>query len=252
MMAPPQLSPFSGDGDVDLFVAEARRILANVSMDEGTAVEWLLQALRGCAREEVLPRLGEDLKTPSDVLEALLATFGQQTLPGEILAKFYSRRQGKHEALLTYAQDIQQLVAKANRHHPGSLSDAQLRDRFVEGIQSASLRREVRRLCQNEGVTYLQARAEALRWLEDEEMTTDDAIIQQTVTQGRDTALETLHKQVQLLTEQVAQAQKQQRATNTSMECWYCHKMGHTKAECRKRQRDTAQQAGHTQFQGNC
>ena len=222
MMAPPKLPYFTGCGNSDVvaFTTEARRILANVSMDEGTAVEWLLQSLVGLPRLEVLPRLGVDVHTAEGVLEALHEAFGQQIRPGEILAKFYSRRQGKNEALLTYAQDLQQIAAKANQQQQGSLSDAQLRDKFVEGLHSASLRREVRRLCQKEGYTYLQARAEALRWQRDEEPH-DEATTQQVVTTAsdRDTQIAQAQKQIADLQKQIADYQKKQLAKAKQGNC---------------------------------
>ena len=49
---PPKLPRFTGEADgcdADEFIQEAERILRNFRMDEGTAVEWLIQALEGYA-----------------------------------------------------------------------------------------------------------------------------------------------------------------------------------------------------------
>ena len=51
---PPKLPHFTGevDGcDADEFIQEAERILRNFKMEDGTAVEWLIQALEGSAQK---------------------------------------------------------------------------------------------------------------------------------------------------------------------------------------------------------
>ena len=45
-------------------------------MEEGTAVEWLIQALEGSARREVLTRAAAEADTAAQVLAVLAATFG--------------------------------------------------------------------------------------------------------------------------------------------------------------------------------
>ena len=76
---PPKLPRFTGreaDGcDADEFIQEAERILRNFKMEEGTAVEWLIQALEGSARREVLTRAAGEADTAAKVLAVLAATF---------------------------------------------------------------------------------------------------------------------------------------------------------------------------------
>ena len=76
---PPKLPRFTeeADGcDADEFIQEAERILRNFRMEEGTAVEWLIQALGGSARREVLTRAAGEADTAAQVLAVLAATFG--------------------------------------------------------------------------------------------------------------------------------------------------------------------------------
>ena len=47
------------------FIQEAERNLGNFRMEEGTAVEWLIQALEGSARREVLTRAAGEADTQS-------------------------------------------------------------------------------------------------------------------------------------------------------------------------------------------
>ena len=62
----PKLPRFTGEADgcdADEFIQEAELILRNFRMEEGTAVEWLIQALEGYARREVLTRAAGEADT---------------------------------------------------------------------------------------------------------------------------------------------------------------------------------------------
>ena len=50
-------------------------------MEEGTAVEWLIQVLEGSARREVLTRAAGEADTAAEVLAVLAATFGDHRPP---------------------------------------------------------------------------------------------------------------------------------------------------------------------------
>ena len=78
----------------------------NYKMEQGAAVEWLLQALAGCARREVLSRPA--VTTAAEVLSILKEAFG------DLLTAFHSRRQGIYERVLEYAQSLVMLSIKVN------------------------------------------------------------------------------------------------------------------------------------------
>ena len=76
---PPKLPRFTGEADccdADEFIQEAECILRNYRMEYGTAVEWIIQALEGSARREVLTRAAGEADTAAKVLAVLAATFG--------------------------------------------------------------------------------------------------------------------------------------------------------------------------------
>ena len=62
--------------DADEFIQEAERILRNFRMEDGTAVDCIIQALEGSARREVLTRVAGEADTAAQVLAVLAATFG--------------------------------------------------------------------------------------------------------------------------------------------------------------------------------
>ena len=76
---PPKLPRFTGEADgcdADEFIQEAERILRNYRMEDGTAVEWIIQALEGSARREVITSAAGEADTAAKVLAVLAATFG--------------------------------------------------------------------------------------------------------------------------------------------------------------------------------
>ena len=161
MMAPPRLPTFSGEGDVTDFVEEAHRILSNCPMDDGVAVEWVLQALQGSARREVLDSLKRGVRSAEDILSVLQGTFEDRQTVTHLLANFYGMRQGS-TSLLNFAQQLQQLGQRINRQRPGAIPDPLLRDQFLEGVANLDLRRELRRhLRDKPESTFLSVRAEA-------------------------------------------------------------------------------------------
>ena len=70
-------------------------------MEQGAAVEWLLQALAGCAMREVLSRPA--VTTAAEVLAIVKEAFGDQRGLSALLIAFHSRRQGIYERVLENA-----------------------------------------------------------------------------------------------------------------------------------------------------
>jgi hypothetical protein len=263
---PPSLPKFSGEdaGEADQFILEARRILQNYKMDPGTATEWVIQALGGMARQEILGRPYEEVQTPDKILDILAETFGDRRGVSTLLSLFHSRRQGPNEGVLQYAQALQQLSGKLNRLQASTITDTLLRDRFTEGLSLQPLRRDVRRyLRETEGVTFHMARTEAQRWMR-EDCDGDGASLEQISTQTPD-QLAQLMKKVDLLLE--SQAERDRKIQTLQDEnrrlfrqvssqqqigsrgpprrrappgaCFICLKQGHKQAECPEKRQPT-------------
>ena len=131
---PPKLPRFTGevDGcDADEFLQEAERILRNYRMEDGTAVEWIIQAFEGSARREVLTRAVEDADTAAKVLAVLAATFGDHRGLSALLTSFHGRRQGMGESVVGYTQHLLMLTTKLNAAQADAVNPAMLCDRFL-------------------------------------------------------------------------------------------------------------------------
>ena len=132
---PPKLPRFTGevDGrDADEFIQEAERILRNFRMEDGTAVEWVIQALEGSVRREVLTRVAGEADTAAQVLAVLAATFGDHL--SALLTSFHGRRQGMGESVVGYAQHLLMLTTKLNAAQADAVNPAMLCDRFIDGL----------------------------------------------------------------------------------------------------------------------
>ena len=136
---PPKLPRFTGEADgcdADEFIQEAERILRNYRMEDGTAVEWIIQALEGSARREVLTRVAGEANTAAQVLAVLAATFGDHWGLSALLTSFHGRRQGMGESVVGYAQHLLMLTTKLNAVQVDAVNPAMLCDRFIDGLHS--------------------------------------------------------------------------------------------------------------------
>ena len=267
----PKLPNFKGEsfpGATDQFAREVRRILKNYQLQDGAAVEWIIGALGGAARQEVIGRPDEEIASPKDVLKVLTTTFGDHRSIQVLLSNFHSCRQGRTEGIVEYAQRLQQLADRVNQTEAGSISPTAVRDRFVEGLAIPALRRDVRRFVRESTseVSFLMARSEAQRWMrEDRDVSDEDDVrvakVEATGSQLSElmTKVDTLLRDKEARDKEMASLREENlrlrsrpvppgRYSTPPGACFYCKRLGHKKAECRKRQRDMAQsqaQAGN-------
>ena len=72
-------------------------------MKDGNAVEWIIQALEGCAQREVLTQAAGEADTAAQALAILAATFGDHRVLSALLTSLHGRRQGMGESVVGYA-----------------------------------------------------------------------------------------------------------------------------------------------------
>ena len=143
---PPKLPRFTGEADgcdVDEFIQEEERILRNYGMEDGTAVEWISQALEGSARRDVLTSTAGETDTAAQVFAVLADTFGDHL--SALLNSFHRRRQGMGESVEGYAQHLLMLTTKLNAVQEDAVNPAVLCDRSIDGLHPPSLSRDIRR-----------------------------------------------------------------------------------------------------------
>ena len=120
------------------------------------------------------------------------------------------------------------------------MSDEMLRDRFVDGLHLSSLRRDIRRFVrERDGATFQQARAEALRWMrEDNEVEVRTKQVQAAPSPTCQ-ELKELRAQTAALTKKTAlqQSALAQPPPRVQSVCYWCRKPGHLEYHCRSRRR---------------
>jgi len=238
-MKPPKLPTFSGeDGiEVEIFSSEVRRILRNFPMEPGVAVEWIMQVLTGCARQEVL-RNDTFPATPDAILSLLDDAFGDRRGASTLQSTFHNRRQGATESILEYAQQLKLLAERVNIKRPGCIDQETLRDRFADGLYSSALRRDIRRFIrEHPGSNLSDARKEAQRWLREDDIEEPSIVYQQAV---QPTEVTSLREEIAALTKRLDEALTANKGN--TRRCFYCSKPGHLQADCFKRKRDQSQQ----------
>nr|KAG5714497.1 hypothetical protein BaRGS_006943 [Batillaria attramentaria] len=176
-MKPEPLPQFDGEGGdctAEEFIEEARRKLTNYSLSDGAATEFVLGALTGCAKAEVLSRPANTRSSAGAILDLIRVEFGDHRDLVTLLADFHGRRQGVAEGVYQYAHAVLAAAARVNAKRTDTLSEDLVRDRFADGLHPPELRRDVRRYIRGKpGTTFQEAKAEALRWMREDSATTE-------------------------------------------------------------------------------
>ncbi|PIK54733.1 hypothetical protein BSL78_08379 [Apostichopus japonicus] len=100
----------------------------------------------GVAWREVLVLEDDQRSTLDVVLQHLGKIYGDNTPLTTLMSRFYARNQHRHETIRQYSLCLEELLQQILKH-PSSLPDKDktLRDRFIEGISSNSIKMELRR-----------------------------------------------------------------------------------------------------------
>ena len=113
-LRPQKLKKFSGEESSDEFILEAKVMLQLQPMPDETAASWILGALEGRARREVLAKGATNLNTPAKIFEILEQHWGEHRDTSTLAGAFYKRQQGPREQVGDYATALQGLWRKTN------------------------------------------------------------------------------------------------------------------------------------------
>ena len=256
---PPKIPRFTGEADccdADEFIQEAERILRNFRVEDGTAVEWLIQALEGSARREVLTRAAGEADTAAEVGSP---RSNLRRPPGPLCsAHFVPRPAAGNGGECSGAR-----AAPADADHQAERSAGGRRQPryalqpFHRRAAPPSLRRDIRRYAREHAdVTFHQTRAGAQRWMRenaDVEVRADadvevraDADVEVAQPQ-HSKEVEELRAQVAALTAKTAELQAELRHQSTRAQ--RCEQPGHFQQDCaERRQYVQRQQAPRASF----
>nr|KAG5700379.1 hypothetical protein BaRGS_029631 [Batillaria attramentaria] len=212
---PEPLPKFEGEGGSCLAEAfvEATKKLHHYRLAEGAATQWILSALAGCAKADVLSRPAEDRATAEDILGLVKDEFGDRRDLAALLAAFYGRRKGRAEGVYQYAHALSAAASRANRHTADSVLDPMLRGGFIDGLTPAELRCDVKRFVRaKENCTFQDVKNEALRWMRDG-ADINVAVHRIAISAPESAEVAEMRKQMVALTAQTAELQAQLKAS---------------------------------------
>lgn len=258
-LRPSKLPTFSGDvGSAEAFIREAKTLLQLQPLPNQTAAAWILSALEGRARQEVLALEAADINSPQKIFDVLEQHWGEQRDTTTLAGAFFKRQQGLSESVAEYAGALRLLWCKTNATNPNTLSEIMLRDSFANGLHPMSFRKDIRQyIRQTPESTFEQVKKEALRWMREDappETISQEAIATSNTLQRLEEQVASLLCETASLKQQLQHRPPVQQAYNdvtgprqeprrSGLTCWWCQRRGHRETECRTKQRYLERQA---------
>lgn len=126
----------------------------------------IISNLEGPAREEVKCLDAEAQRDPTKVEAALKAAFSERLSVSQLMAKYYSRKQGASETLQEYSLNLRQLARRIQS--AGGVTEGIGRDVFIENLLNKQLRHHLKQLVRGDSTLTFEGVLEAARlWEED-------------------------------------------------------------------------------------
>ena len=260
-----KLSSFSGQTTIKLedWIYDITTAVKSRPLSTEAEVDFALQHLSGPAREEVKYH---EMRRLSDVFSVLRRTFGDQGSNVQLQRLFFERKQKPEENLRDFSHSLLDLFSRAARKSPQLMEKREhlLKDQFAEGVADISLRKYLKsKIRELPNLDFFELRTEAIEWAEESELleasnylAPRQVQLEATVAKSdTKTLLDVMHKQQQQLEAQQKQISHLSQLieeklvdlpktpqplnkppTGNKPKCDYCNRIGHTKANCYKKQ----------------
>ncbi len=168
-------SKFSGahvKGSLSLegWVEEVEACIRGRHMSPVDKALFVYDHLDGEARNEIRYRPSTVREDPNEIFKALREVYGRSQSFVTLQQKFFDRKQREGESLQEFSHALMALMDQILQVRPLGVPRPQdvLRDQFCENVRDQALRRELMRLVrQDGGLSLLDVRREAIRWVEE-------------------------------------------------------------------------------------
>ena len=154
------------DPEVTEWVKDMRRMTSDLSAAEG--VQFILDHLEGAARDEIRLCPAADRDTPKKILDRVIKTLCPQDTPSSRWGEFYARVQRGGESIQDFSLQLMKLLKRVVLVSSADSikdQDAVLCERFAAGLADPTLRREVRRVVQeNLDMKFAELRSKVISW----------------------------------------------------------------------------------------
>lgn len=169
-------STAAGSPSVEEWIEEAESCIRLRYMSELDKALFLYDHLEGEARNEIKYRPSAVRENHVQIMTVLKEVYGCSKSYVHWQQRFFDRKQRENESLFEFSHALMELMEKVKQSKESAItnSDIVLRDQFCENVRDHMLRRELKRLVRaNEGLTLLDIRREATRWVEEGQSSRD-------------------------------------------------------------------------------
>lgn len=169
-------STAAGALSVEEWVDEAQSCIRSRFMSELEKAMFLCDHLEGEARNEIKYRPTAIREDPKAIIKVLKEVYGCSRSYVFWQQRFFDRKQWENESLFEFSHALMELMDRVKLSKEDAISnpDIVLRDQFCENVCDPMLRRELKRLVRaDNGLSLLDLRKEAIRWVEEGQMSRD-------------------------------------------------------------------------------
>ena len=209
------ISKFANDGAVNLSDFENQikaAWAARQNITEEDKLDLIWSNLAQPIRDELMCHPPQTIATAERVLVVLNSEYGDKRSISQLTCEFHGVTQRPNEDVRAFSHRLNKafrdLVRKQVEQRVPRADDRMLRDQLISKLNNNLLRKTLReRTHQDEGITFLRIREEAIRWSEE-----SDTVSTQAVSTDRVTGvLEALTKKVEELSKELQDMKRQQK-----------------------------------------
>ncbi|XP_076851377.1 uncharacterized protein LOC143502078 [Brachyhypopomus gauderio] len=163
-------STAAGALSVEEWTEEAQSCIRSRHMSVLDKAMFLYDHLEGEARNEIKYRPVASRENPDEIIRILKEMYGCTKSYVHWQQRFFDRKQRENESLFEFSHALMELMDRVKQSKGDAIfnSGDVLRDQFCENVRDHTLRRELKRLVRDdEDLSILDVRREAIRWLEE-------------------------------------------------------------------------------------
>lgn len=161
---------FKQNDDIDEWVKNVELYVKKKFSNEEERVSFIADHLDEDVKTEIRLDIDMDKSTSTEFLDLLKNIYSIKQTIFELQQEFYGREQLANESLHDYSHVLMKLMVLMKKKAPEMYleTDKILKQRFAEGVQDVSLRRELKRLNKEAlSLKFFQLRDEALSWIKE-------------------------------------------------------------------------------------
>lgn len=189
-MGAPWVPKYKGTGSeirLTEWKGQVQMMMRMQTLSEAQQVDFVIGALEGEAKREILLLGDRDRQAPEQIFKQLDQLYGDRVPIAVLRSHFFNCTQGSNESLQAFTLRLRELFCRLQRRDPRGLDsgDTLQRDQFILGLRRESLRQELRRqVRRNERLSFEETRREAVLYDEEQHSEEGSSLACQTVSKS--------------------------------------------------------------------